>query len=129
MTIYCGIDWSEHFHEVALVDDAGMVLATRRINDDAAGLTVLVTLLGEHTDGGEFVSVDVAIETGRGLLVAGLRAAGHRVFEINPKAVSRYRDRHAVSGAKSDPGDALVLAHLLRTDGIGIDRCPLIPNR
>lgn len=117
MTIYCGIDWSEHFHEVALVDDAGMVLATRRINDDAAGLTVLVTLLGEHTDGGEFVSVDVAIETGRGLLVAGLRAAGHRVFEINPKAVSRYRDRHAVSGAKSDPGDALVLAHLLRTDG------------
>jgi hypothetical protein len=38
------------------------------------------------------------------------------VWTINPKAVDRYRDRHAVSGAKSDPGDALVLAHLLRTD-------------
>jgi transposase len=117
MTIYCGVDWSEHYHEVALVDDAGKVLATWRISDDAAGLTVLMTLLGEHTGAGEFVAVDVAIETGRGLLVAGLRAAGHQVFEINPKAVSRYRDRHAVSGAKSDPGDALVLAHLLRTDG------------
>jgi len=58
----------------------------------------------------------VAIETDRGLLVAALRAAGHRVYAINPKAVSRYRDRPAVSGAKSDAGDALVLAHLLRTD-------------
>ena len=45
-----------------------------------------------------------------------MRAAGHRVFAVNPKAVSRYRDRCAVSGAKSDPGDALVLANLLRTD-------------
>jgi transposase len=31
-------------------------------------------------------------------------------------AVSRYRDRYAVSRAKSDPGDALVLANILRTD-------------
>ena len=30
-------------------------------------------------------------------------------------SVSRYRDRHAVSGAKSDPGDAKVLADLVRT--------------
>jgi len=58
----------------------------------------------------------VAIETDRGLLVAALRAVGHPVYAINPKAVDRYRDRHAVSGAKSDPADALVLAHLLRTD-------------
>jgi transposase len=120
MTIYCGIDWSEHHHDVAIVDDTGATMATRRITDDAAGLTVLLTLLAEHAGepppGVELVPVDVALETGRGLLVAALRAAGHRLFEINPKAVSRYRDRHAVSGAKSDPGDALVLAHLLRTD-------------
>jgi transposase len=120
MTIYCGIDWSERHHDVAIVDDTGATLATRRITDDAAGLTVLLTLLAEHVGepppGVGVVPVDVALETGRGLLVAALRAAGHRLFEINPKAASRYRDRHAVSGAKSDPGDALVLAHLLRTD-------------
>jgi Transposase len=59
--------------------------------------------------------VDVAIETDRGLLVAALPAAGHRVFAVNPQAVDRYRDRHAASGAQSDPGDAPVPAHLLRT--------------
>jgi len=115
LEIYCGIDWSERHHDVAVVDRAGVLLGRRRITDDLAGFTDLTALLAEHT-GDEFTAVDVAIETDRGLLVAALRAAGHRVYAINPKAVDRYRDRHAVSGAKSDPGDALVLAHLLRTD-------------
>jgi transposase len=48
--------------------------------------------------------------------VAALVAAGCQVFAVNPMSVSRYRDRHAVSGAKSDPGDAKVLADLVRTD-------------
>ena len=47
---------------------------------------------------------------------AALQAAGYQLFPINPLAVSRYRDRYAVSRAKSDPGDALVLANILRTD-------------
>jgi hypothetical protein len=48
--------------------------------------------------------------------VACLRATGRKVFAINPLAVSRYRDRHSVAPKKSDAGDALVLAHVLRTD-------------
>ena len=115
MEIFCGIDWSERHHDVALVDQTGALLARRRISDDLAGFTAFAALLAKHA-GEAFTAVDVAIETDRGLLVAALRAAGHRIFAINPKAVNRYRDRHAVSGAKSDPGDALVLAHLLRTD-------------
>jgi hypothetical protein len=31
-------------------------------------------------------------------------------------STSRYRDRHSTSGAKSDPGDAKVLADMVRTD-------------
>ena len=58
----------------------------------------------------------MAIETPRGLLVACLRAGGRKVFAINPMAVARYRDRHCVAGRKSDHGDALVLANILRTD-------------
>jgi transposase len=115
LEIYCGIDWSESHHDVAVVDQAGVLLGRRRISDDLAGFTDLTVLLAEHAGEG-FTAVDVAIETDRGLLVAALRAAGHRIYPINPKAVDRYRDRHSVSGAKSDPGDALVLAHLLRTD-------------
>jgi len=60
--------------------------------------------------------IPVAIETSRGLLAACLRATGRRVFAINPMAVSRYRDRHSVARKKSDAGDALVLANILRTD-------------
>lgn len=116
MEIFCGIDWAERHHDVALVDETGRLLAKRRVPDDVTGFTELTALLAEHAGDAAFAGVDVAIETDRGLLVAALRAAGHRVFPVNPKAVDRYRDRHAVSGAKSDPGDALVLAHLLRTD-------------
>ena len=43
-------------------------------------------------------------------------AAGYQVFAVNPMSTSRYRDRHSTSGAKSDPGDAKVLADLVRTD-------------
>jgi transposase len=114
--IFCGIDWAERHHDVALVDGDGRLLAKRRISDDLAGFSDLSALLADYRGSDTFVPVDVAIETDRGLLVAALRAAGHRVFAINPKAVSRYRDRRSVSGAKSDPGDALVLADLLRTD-------------
>jgi transposase len=56
------------------------------------------------------------METAKGLLPATLAAAGYQLFPINPLAVSRYRDRYVVSRAKSDPGDAFVLANILRTD-------------
>ena len=50
-------------------------------------------------------------------MVASLVAAGYQVYAINPKAVARYRERYGGgSGAKSDPGDAKVLADLVRTD-------------
>ena len=60
--------------------------------------------------------VRVGIETDRGLWVMALVAAGYEVFGINPLQTSRYRERHGVSGAKSDTGDAHVLADMARTD-------------
>jgi transposase len=115
MEIYCGIDWAEDHHDIALVDRDGQLLARRRIGDDAAGLAVLLALLAEHGDSAED-PVPVAIETPRGLLTACLRATGRPVYPINPMAVARYRDRHSVAGRKSDHGDAVVLAGVLRTD-------------
>ena len=60
--------------------------------------------------------VPVAIETPRGLLVACLRATGRPVYPVNPMAVARYRDRHSVTGKKSDHGDSVVLANVLRAN-------------
>ncbi len=113
--IWCGIDWSERHHDVTLVDDDGVLIAKRRIPDSAAGFRQLLELLAEHRERSD-APIPVAIETAKGLLPAALRAAGYQLFPINPLAVSRYRDRYAVSRAKSDPGDALVLANILRTD-------------
>jgi transposase len=112
---FCGIDWAEDHHDVALVDRDGQLLARLRISDDAAGFAALLALLAEHGDTPDD-PVPVAIETPRGLLVACLRAAGRRVYPVNPMAVARYRDRHSVAGKKSDHGDSVVLAGVLRTD-------------
>ena len=114
-TVFCGIDWAEAHHDVALVDAEGRLLARCRIADDLAGLETLIELLAKYGDGAER-PIPVAIETGRGLLVACLRATTRQIYPINPMAVSRYRDRHSPAGKKSDHGDALVLAHILRTD-------------
>ncbi|MBO0821132.1 MAG: IS110 family transposase [Nocardiopsaceae bacterium] len=115
MDVSCGIDWAEDHHDIALTDRDGQLLARRRIGDDAAGLAVLLGLLAEHGDSAED-PIPVAIETPRGLLTACLRATGRPVYAINPMAVARYRDRHSIAGRKSDHGDAVVLANVLRTD-------------
>jgi transposase len=115
MDIYCGIDWAEDHHDIALVDRDGNLLARRRITDDAAGLAAVLGLLAEHGDTAEDL-IPVAIETPRGLLVACPLATGREVYPINPMAVARYRDRHTVSGGKSDAGGSVVLANVLRTD-------------
>jgi transposase len=115
LDVFCGIDWAEDHHDVALADAGGQVLARLRITDDAAGLAALLELLAAHGDTPED-PVPAAIETPRGLLVACLRATGRPVYPVNPMAVARYRDRHSVAGRKSDKGDATVLANVLRTD-------------
>jgi transposase len=108
------VDWAERHHDLCLLDEQGAVLAKRRITDGLNGVTELHTLLARHTDDPR--QVVVGIEIDRGLLVGALLAAGYQVYGVNPLAVSRYRDRHSVSGAKSDRGDAKVLADLVRTD-------------
>jgi hypothetical protein len=115
MDVFCGIDWAEGHHDIALADRDGQLLARRRISDDAAGLAALLGLLAEHGDSAGD-PIPVAIETPRGLLTACLRATGRPVCPINPMAVARYRDRHSAAGRKSDHGDSFVPANVLRTD-------------
>ena len=114
MTVTCGVDWAEGHHDVAVVDTDGAVLARRRIDTGVEGFTALLELLAPWS--ADPAQVPVAIETDKNLLVVALRAAGFTVYPINPLAVARYRERHGQAGTKSDPGDARVLADVLRTD-------------
>ena len=115
--IFVGVDWAEVHHDVCVMDADGIVLARRRIPDSLVGVGELHTMVAEYLgDDDEPREVIVGIEKDRGLIVTTLVAADYQVFAINPMAASRYRERHHVSGAKSDPGDAKVLADLVRTD-------------
>jgi len=115
--LFVGDDWAEAHHDVELVDEAGRVLGRRRLPEGLAGLAALHGLVGDHLeDEAEPADVLVGIETDRGPWVRALVAAGYTVFAVNPLQVARYRERHGVSGAKSDPGDAHVLAELVRLD-------------
>ncbi|HEY2563436.1 MAG TPA: IS110 family transposase [Acidimicrobiales bacterium] len=112
--IFVGVDWAEAHHDICVMDEKGYVLGKRRISEGIAGLAELHALIGSHADEPE--GVIVGIEIDRGLLVTALVASGYQIYAVNPMASSRYRDRHHVSGAKSDPGDAKMLADLVRTD-------------
>jgi len=102
------------------MDAGGRRLAKARLPEGVAGIARLHAMvggqLGEDADEEDAGQVAVGIETDRGPWVAALTAAGYTVYAINPLQASRYRERHGVSGAKSDAGDAHVLADMVRTD-------------
>ena len=112
--IFVGDDWAEDHHDIYLMDADGARLASRRLPEGLPGIGGFHELVAGHVE--EPGQVVIGIETDRGLWVGALSAAGYRVYAVNPLAVARYRDRHQVSGAKSDAGDARVLADLVRTD-------------
>ncbi|MGH9129458.1 MAG: IS110 family transposase, partial [Acidimicrobiales bacterium] len=112
--IFVGVDWAEAHHDVHVQDEDGKRLAGGRLPEGVAGIARFHDLVGAHAS--EPADVVIGIETDRGLFVAALVAAGYEVFAVNPMSTSRYRDRHSTSGAKSDPGDAKVLADMVRTD-------------
>jgi transposase len=114
--LFVGVDWAEAHHDLCLLDEQGKVLGRRRVSDDLEGVRRLHELIADHAQEQEQEQIVIGIEIDRGLLVQSLLAAGYLIYAINPLAVSRYRDRHTISGAKSDPGDARLLADLVRTD-------------
>ncbi|HEU5025196.1 MAG TPA: IS110 family transposase [Spirillospora sp.] len=122
--LFIGDDWAEDHHDIELADDDGRLLTRRRLPEGIEGIAVLHALVAEHL--GEDLDklepdqlqglVKVGIETDRGPWVAALVAAGYEVFAINPMSVTRYRQRHSTSGAKSDAADAHLLAEIVRLD-------------
>jgi transposase len=114
--LFIGDDWAEAHHDVELQDAQGRRLARRRLPEGVAGIAGLHALIADHLGDDEPDTVVVGIETDRGPWVQALLAAGYQVYAVNPLSAARYRQRHVTSGAKSDPGDAKVLADLVRTD-------------
>jgi transposase len=117
MRLFVGNDWAQDHHDVEVMGASGQVLATARLPEGVAGMARLHQLIGQHLrEDADDAEVLVGIETDRGPWVAALVAAGYTVYAVNPLQAARYRERHGVSGAKSDRGDSHMLADMVRTD-------------
>jgi transposase len=114
MSFFAGLDWGASGHAVCVVDERGAMQASFEASHDAAGLAELLARLKRIAPP---EALPVAIERPSGLVVETLIAAGHPVVPIHPNVVKACRPRYRAAGAKSDPGDAYMLADILRTDG------------
>jgi transposase len=114
--LFVGDDWAEEHHDVELQSETGRVLGRAKLPEGVTGVARLHAMIGEHLGEDDEATVVVGIETERGPWVQALIAAGYQIYAINPLQVARYRERHGVSGAKSDTGDAHALADMVRTD-------------
>ena len=113
--VFVGHDWAEAHHDVIVEDGEGRRLGGGRLPEGVEGVARFHALVAEHVE--DPADVVIATETDRGLFVGAMVAAGYTVLAVNPLSTSRYRERLSTSGAKSDPGDARVLAELARLDG------------
>jgi transposase len=119
--LFVGDDWAEDHHDVEVMDASGRRLAKARLPEGMAGMARLHAMIGQalgddidaEDAGGR---VKIGIETDRGPWVQALVAAGYTVYPVNPLQAARYRERLALSGAKSDAADAHMLADMVRTD-------------
>jgi transposase len=112
--LFAGLDWGSTGHAVCILDAQGALVMRLEVRHDAAGLAELVARLKRVAPP---AALPVAIERPSGLVVETLVAAGHPVVPIHPNVVKACRPRYRAAGAKSDPGDAYMLADILRTDG------------
>jgi transposase len=108
---FVGIDWAAAEHAVCVLDQTGRKAVAFTIDHTAAGFARLTTRLGKL---GDVERMPVAIERPDGRLVDALLSAGHPVLPVKPTAIKSWREAEVLSGAKSDPGDAHVIADYLR---------------
>jgi len=114
MMFFVGLDWASEAHAVCVLDGTGQLCWQGTVEHSADGLAELRRRLARF---GPPAEVPVAIERPSGVVVDTLLDAGHLVVPIHPNALKASRPRYSAAGGKSDPGDAFILADLLRTDG------------
>jgi transposase len=119
--LFVGDDWAEDHHDVEVMDETGRRLGAAKLPEGISGMARLHAMIAAQLDpdgdlDAQAGQVLIGIETDRGPWVQALIAAGYRVYAVNPLQAARYRERFSVSGAKSDPADAHLLADMVRTD-------------
>ena len=108
---FTGIDWAAATHAVCVMDAAGKITAEFTIAHSADGIATLIRRLARY---GDPADMPIGIERPNGQLAGLLLEAGHPVVPVSPNAIKTWREGEVLSGAKSDAGDAAVIAGYLR---------------
>jgi transposase len=114
MRYFAGLDWGSVEHAACVIDEQGTIVARFEVQHTAEGLGKLLRQLARIAPPQQLA---IAIERPSGLVVDTLVDAGHPVVPIHPNQLKACRPRYRAAGGKSDPGDAYILADVLRTDG------------
>ena len=112
--MFVGIDWAKESHDVCVVDTTGKIRGRATVAHSREGFDELARHLGRWAEQGQII---VGIERPEGRLVDRILEGGYPIVVIPTFAMKDLRRRYAVGGAKSDPGDAYVIADVARTDG------------
>ena len=108
---FIGIDWAAEIHAVCVMDPTGKIVSRFTVAHTADGITGLIRKLSKY---GAAEQIPIGIERPNGRLVDLLLEAGHPVVPVTPNAIKAWREAEVLSGAKSDAGDAEVIAEYLR---------------
>lgn len=108
---YVGVDWAAEVHAVCVLDHAGKIVTEFPVAHSSEGIAALIARLARL---GAAEEIPIGIERPNGRLVDLLLEAGHPVVPVSPNAIKTWRDGEVLSGAKSDAGDAAVIADYLR---------------
>lgn len=108
---FVGIDWATAEHAVCVTDATGKIVSQFVVKHSADGIAALIRRLARF---GDPAGIPIGIERPNGRLVDLLLEAGHPVVPVKPNAIKTWREGEVLSGAKSDAGDAAVIAEYLR---------------
>ena len=116
--LFVGDDWAEAHHDIEMRNAQGRRLVRQRLPEGVDGISALHALVADHlADSDEPEDVVVGIENPTA--ARGSRRCSPPVTPSTRSTRCRQPatgERLGTSGVKSDPGDAHVLAELVRTD-------------
>jgi transposase len=114
--LYIGVDLSDKFFDLCIINEYSDVLNRNRFDFDHDGFCSLIKLIQKLCQEFQINQQEciIGLENPRSRLVEFLTQRGYTVVLTQPNAICNYRKSRTSSGAKSDQADAQLIADYVR---------------